>query len=42
MKNKKYHTFGTIPKSKKKYAKSILLTHKDVTASFPDLAQALP
>jgi hypothetical protein len=42
MNNTKYHTVGTIPKSIKKYAKSIPLTHKDVTAFFPGLAQALP
>jgi len=44
MKNKKYHTAGRFPKSNRKIvkeAKSIPLTHKYMTAHFPDLVQAL-
>ena len=38
MENKKYHTVGTIPKSKsQKEAKSIPLTHKYMTGHFPGL-----
>ena len=44
LKNKKYHTVGTIPKSNGKShleAISIPLTHKYTTAQFTGLVQAL-
>jgi len=44
MKTKKHYTFGTFPKFNKqnrKKANSIPLTHKYMTAHFPDFAQAL-
>jgi hypothetical protein len=44
MKNNKYYTAGTIPKSNRKIAerevKSIPLTHKYMTIHFPGLLQA--
>jgi hypothetical protein len=43
MKNEKYHTVRTFPKSYRKLqkeAKSIPLTHKYMTAHFPGMAQA--
>jgi hypothetical protein len=43
MKNKKYHTVGTIPKSNTKMVKGTIdtLTHKYMAAHFPGLAQTL-
>jgi len=44
MKNKNYHTVGTIPTSNIKTVgrgKGIPLTHKYMTAHFPDLVPAL-
>ena len=37
MKNKNYHTVGTVPKSNRKDAKRIPLTLKYMTAHFPGL-----
>jgi hypothetical protein len=43
MKNKKYHTVGTIPKSNTKMVKGTIdtLTHKYMAAHFPGLAQTI-
>ena len=45
MKNKKYHTVGTIPKSNIKIVvrgKMIPITHKYMITHFPGLVQILP
>jgi len=45
MKEKKYHTVGTVPKFYRKIVetdvKSISLTHKYMTGQFPGLTQTL-
>lgn len=46
VKNKQFHTVGTIPKSHKKIIETeatlIHLTHEHMTAHFPVVVQALP